>query len=172
MTVLREVDPLGVENRRRHRINRRLYSSLGPNHVWHVDGYDKLKPYGISIHGCIDGFSRRLMWLTAGSTNSDPAVVVQYFIGCIRAVNGFPLILQADPGTENSDMGAIQCTLRHEAGDCFARQHSFRVVKSTFNQRIEAWWSMLRRLKSEWWIRFFHDLELFGLFHRGNVTNL
>ena len=23
-----------------------------------VDGYDKLKPYGFSIHGAIDGFSR------------------------------------------------------------------------------------------------------------------
>lgn len=86
MNVLREVDPHGVEMRRRRRINRRVYSSLGPNHVWHVDGcvlqtykiylsvhgfiaciriwihvlfllsYDKLKPYGFSIHGCIDGY--------------------------------------------------------------------------------------------------------------------
>ena len=39
MNVLREVDPLGVEMRRRRRIKRRVYSSLGPNHVWHVDGY-------------------------------------------------------------------------------------------------------------------------------------
>lgn len=31
---------------------------------------------------------------------------------------------------------------------------------------------MFRRLKSEWWIRFFHDLEMFGLFRRGNVTDL
>ena len=27
----------------------------GPNFIWHMDGYDKLKPYGITIHGCIDG---------------------------------------------------------------------------------------------------------------------
>ena len=27
----------------------------GPNYVWHCDGYDKLKPYGFPIHGCIDG---------------------------------------------------------------------------------------------------------------------
>ena len=25
------------------------------DHVWHVDGYDKLKPYGFPVHGCIDG---------------------------------------------------------------------------------------------------------------------
>jgi len=23
--------------------------------MWHIDGYDKLKPYGFPIHGCIDG---------------------------------------------------------------------------------------------------------------------
>ena len=27
----------------------------GPNYLWHMDGNDKLKPYGFSIHGCIDG---------------------------------------------------------------------------------------------------------------------
>ena len=32
--------------------------SCGPNYVWHIDGYDKLKPFGIAISGCIDGFSR------------------------------------------------------------------------------------------------------------------
>ena len=28
----------------------------GPNYIWHVDAYDKLKPYGMSISGCIDGY--------------------------------------------------------------------------------------------------------------------
>ena len=28
----------------------------GPNYVWHMDGYDKLKPYGFAIHACIDGY--------------------------------------------------------------------------------------------------------------------
>lgn len=31
------------------------YINQGPNFVWHVDGYDKLSPYGLDIHGCIDG---------------------------------------------------------------------------------------------------------------------
>lgn len=26
-----------------------------PNFLWHIDGYDELKPYGFAIHGCIDG---------------------------------------------------------------------------------------------------------------------
>lgn len=34
----------------------------GPNFIWHVDGYDKLTPYGITLHGCIDG------WVTSSFT--------------------------------------------------------------------------------------------------------
>ena len=28
-------------------------SRHGDCHDWHVDGYDKLKPYGFPVHGCI-----------------------------------------------------------------------------------------------------------------------
>ena len=36
--ILREVDPEGVEQRRRKRLSRRRYISFGPNFCWHVDG--------------------------------------------------------------------------------------------------------------------------------------
>ena len=32
------------------------FSRKGPNYLWHMDGYDKLKPYGFCIHGAIDGY--------------------------------------------------------------------------------------------------------------------
>ena len=44
-------------------LRRRKYISSGPSAVWHADGYGKLKPYGFPIHGAIDGFSRRVLWL-------------------------------------------------------------------------------------------------------------
>ena len=47
-------DPEGVQVRTRRRLRRRKYTSPGPNFVWHIDGHDKLKPYGFSIHGDID----------------------------------------------------------------------------------------------------------------------
>ena len=32
------------------------FSSVqGPNWLWHIDRYDKRKPYGFAIHGAIDG---------------------------------------------------------------------------------------------------------------------
>lgn len=71
MSILKELDPEGVAARKSRRLKRRIYYSKvstvkcfdldwclrfqGPNFVWHMDGYDKLSPYGLAIHGCIDG---------------------------------------------------------------------------------------------------------------------
>ena len=49
-SIMREVDPEGVQLRKRRRLHRRTYVSPRPNFAWHADGYDKLKPYGFSIH--------------------------------------------------------------------------------------------------------------------------
>lgn len=42
--------------------------------------YDKLKPCGICIHGVIDGFSRKVLWLEAGVTNNNPEVIAGYLV--------------------------------------------------------------------------------------------
>ena len=65
--ALRIFDPDGVDRWLRHRLQRRQYKGRGPNFIWHIDGYDKLKPFSFSIHGCIDGYSRRIMWLEYGT---------------------------------------------------------------------------------------------------------
>lgn len=52
------IDPESVDRRKKHKLIRRHYVNPGPNFMWHIDGNDKLKPYGFAIHGCIDGFSR------------------------------------------------------------------------------------------------------------------
>ena len=43
-------------------LKRRAYTIPGPNHCWHINGDDKLKPDGFVIHGCIDGYSRKIIW--------------------------------------------------------------------------------------------------------------
>ena len=55
MMLLAIMNADGTRQRKTRRLSRRVYLSKGPNYIWHVDGYDKLKPYGIAIHGCIDG---------------------------------------------------------------------------------------------------------------------
>ena len=57
--IISSLDPEGVQLRTANRLRRRIYRCKAPNHIWHLDGYDKLKPFGFAIHGAIDGFSRR-----------------------------------------------------------------------------------------------------------------
>ena len=47
--ILKVVDPEGVEARSRHRLRRRRYCAKGPNYIWHIDGYDKLKPFVFTV---------------------------------------------------------------------------------------------------------------------------
>lgn len=71
--VLKELDPDGVQERRSRTLRRRMYYTPGPNHSWHVDSHDKLKPYSFPVHDCIDGCSRKVLWLNVCRTNNDPA---------------------------------------------------------------------------------------------------
>uniref|UniRef100_A0A1X7VH64 Integrase core domain-containing protein n=1 Tax=Amphimedon queenslandica TaxID=400682 RepID=A0A1X7VH64_AMPQE len=52
--LLALMNPAGSSMRSSRRLSRKVYLNKGPNDIWHVDGYDKLKPYRIAIHGCID----------------------------------------------------------------------------------------------------------------------
>ena len=73
--IVKQLDPDSVKLRKRRRLHRRRYVADGPNFVWHLDGHDKLKPFGFSIHGCIDGFSQYLIWLEVASSNKKPKLM-------------------------------------------------------------------------------------------------
>ncbi|KAK7893049.1 hypothetical protein WMY93_022201 [Mugilogobius chulae] len=158
------LDPNGVEMRRRRRLRRRQYTVRGPNALWHLDSYDKLKPYGIAINGCIDGFSRHIMWMEAYVTNSDPKVIADYYINTVTRVGGCPQRLRADPGTENAHVRDMQRFLRRNHTDLYAGDQSFIHGCSTANQRIESWWGILRRQCLQHWMDIFHTLKENGDF--------
>ena len=61
-----------MEERRGRVLKRKIYETNDPNDVYHIDGNDKLKKWGFYIHGGVDGFSRKVLWMTVSSTNSDP----------------------------------------------------------------------------------------------------
>lgn len=164
MMLLPLLDPAGSKERSCRRLKRRLYRSKGPNFLWHVDGNDKLKPYGITIHGCIDGYSRRIMWMKCGYTNNNPRVIAQHYIDTVRYVQGVPSLMRVDRGTENSIIAFVQPTLRSQHSDDLSGENSFRYGRSSSNQRIEAWWGFLRARMTDWWITFFRDLRMHGDF--------
>ena len=74
---MKNLDPDGVESRLRKRFGRRRYMVAGPNCIWHIDGYDKLKCYGLCIHSAIDGYSCYILWLEVGPSNDNPMVTVK-----------------------------------------------------------------------------------------------
>ena len=61
----------------------------------------QLKSFGFTIHGCIDGFNRKLIWLFVSTTNNDPRVVANFYIKTIANLDRAPNTLRMDLGTEN-----------------------------------------------------------------------
>jgi len=142
------------------RLHRRTYHASGPHYAWHIDGYDKIKRFGFAIHGCIDGFSRHIIWLKVYTTNNDPRVVAGYFKEALQEYMGCPRIVRADAGTENVRKKIIQERLDGQDG----RRAKYIKGASTSNQRIESFWAHLRRQCLEYWISIFCDLEESGHF--------
>ena len=163
--LVKELDPEGVILRKRRRLCRRKYSNPGPSFIWHIDGYDKLKYYGFSIYGCIDGFSRKIFWLHLGASNKDPNVTVKFHLDTVSEFGGVPRYISANDGTGHSikPMHIYLSSLdsNREESDLLK---SFKIISSPKNQRIEAYWSCLRRDKIGWWKEFFEDLNDLGFF--------
>ena len=170
--IMKALDPEGVERRSQHRLVRRKYHASGPNFIWHIDGYDKLKPFGFCIHGAIDGYSRRIMWLEVDHSNNNPYTIANYFLQCVRRIGGTPTILRSDCGTENCYVAAIQRFFREGHGDTLCGDNSFMYGRSVSNQRIEAWWSTLRKLDTDFWINYFKDLREVGLYCDDDVFHV
>ena len=149
--MLRELDPEGCQERQAKRLKQRAYISTGPNQCWHIDGYDKLKPYGFPIHGCVDGWSRKLLWLHVTRSNNDPKRIGKLYLDTVEKLRGCPMRIRTDHGTENGFVAAAQS---YFLDDISAHKYG----SSPHNQRIEGWWSFYRRSRSTSWINFFKDL--------------
>ena len=165
MKILRELDPEGCKKRKRRKLDRRTYYSAGPNTAWHTDGYDKLKPYGLPIHGCVDGFSRKILWVNVVKTNNNPVVPANFYLRTVAELGMCPALLRTDCGTENGLMAAIQCAFIDDIdAHAYGSSHS--------NQRIENWWSHFRRGYSNWMINFFKELVQSGKLILGHPVHM
>ena len=156
--LLHIIDHEGIMLRKRNRLRRRTYRNSGPDFMWHVDSYDKLKPYGICINGAVDGFSRQVIWMEAYTTSSDPKVVGNYYMDAVNLRKGCPKIMRADRGTENVYIEGMHTFLRYDHPDELAHR-SFRYGPSVHNQRIEWWWGFLRKQCSQFWMNLFQSFK-------------
>ena len=135
--VMKHLDPIGVNTRRRRTLRRQLYYSQGPNWVWRLDRYDKFKPYGFERHGCIDGYSRRVLWVSVIRSNKDPKEVCNLYFNYLLIEKELPQKIVADRDTENINIAGSQRFLRRSHSDNLSGYQSFQFGKSTTNQRIE-----------------------------------
>jgi hypothetical protein len=132
-----------------------------------------LKPFGFCVHGGIDGFSRRILWLEVASTNNDPYVVGRYFADALTEVGGLPNVVRADRGTENVNIEQIQSVLRSGNNDMRAIMNtSFLYGRSTANQRIESWWSKFGSKGMTTWIEHFQALSYAGIIDTSNPLDI
>ena len=160
--LLKICDPEGVNLRARHRLRRRTYINPGPNYTIHLDGYDKLKPFGICIHGAIDGYSRKLLWLEACYSNNNPEIIAGYYLNAVKRIGRVPRRVRGDAGTENVVVRDIQVALRYEHTDNMAAANSFLTGTSPANQRIEQFWGTLRVSFTVFWRNHFKDMADMG----------
>lgn len=78
---LQEINPIGRAFRRRHAIRRRIYSVSNPNQLWHIDGNHKLVRWRMVFHGCVDGFSRAIIYLACIDNNRASSVLSLLLLG-------------------------------------------------------------------------------------------
>ena len=90
-----------VCKRRSRHLKRRRYKSGEPNNTCDADGDDKLKPYGLPIHGAVDGFSRKILWLKVRRSNNNLINPPCFFVEVVKEFGFSPSLLRTDAGTEN-----------------------------------------------------------------------
>ena len=63
--------PNCCQNRSSYTVSRRVYHVPSSNALWHIDGLHCLVRWRIVVHGCIDGYSRKVIYLHASDNNRD-----------------------------------------------------------------------------------------------------
>jgi hypothetical protein len=150
---LTRVDPQNTALRWGIVIARRKYTVPWPNSLWHLDGHRSLIRWGLVVHGCIDGFSRRIMFLKC-SNNNFSQTVLELFMNAIEKNGLWPSRIRVDHGVENVLVCDAMVSARDEG------RGSFIAGPSTRNQRIERLWRDVFRCVCSFFIIYFMQWKM------------
>ncbi|KAJ7176192.1 hypothetical protein C8R43DRAFT_942992 [Mycena crocata] len=147
--------------RRKNRLRRKRFWAAGVNDLWAVDQHDKWKPkFGLALHSGIDPFIGRIHWMQIWWTNSNPRLILSYYLdtveesGCANSISmlystneslDMPLVSQSDPGTENFGLANGHTLLRHLHDPSLEGTLQHRWMLQKKNVMPEIGWSQLRR---------------------------
>ena len=141
--IYRTINPEAVERRKRDlQRYRGEYVVPGPNFIWSIDGYDKLKSFGIEIYACkpcIDAYSRYIVWIYAGISNATAMSCVQQFLDCLERLQYQSRFIRSGRGGETVMLANARFQLQQEAEPGLKFEDCYLYGTSTANQRIEAW---------------------------------
>ena len=138
-------------------VSRRVYRVPWPNSLWHLDGHHSLIRWKLVIHGCIYGFSRRIIYLRCSSNNLAETVLNLFFNAVSRDGDRWPSRIRVDRGVENVLVCDEMVQYRGEG------RASFIAGPSTHNQRIERLWREVYRCVCHLFHYTFYAMESSGL---------
>src|SRR5437763_985243 len=82
------------------RHQRAEFINPGPDHLWCIDGHDKLKAWGIHIYAAIDAYSRKIIWTYVGNANRSRLAVARQYLETAAQLDWCPRFIRADRGQE------------------------------------------------------------------------
>lgn len=118
------------------------------------------------MHGCIDGFSRVVVYL-ACNTNNTSATVLDLFKKAV-VVWGFPSGVRGDMGVENRDVACFMLS-REARGP---GQGSYITGRTVHNCRIERLWRDVYQTVLSVFYGHFMDVESQGILDPDNEEHL
>ena len=123
--MMADLDPDGLDARnlqKRLKRKKKPFESDCPHSLVSLDGHDKLCGYQNwafppAVYGCLDTFSRKILFLFLSYSNSDPLIIGNRYLAYLTETQILPKILRVDKGTETGKMASIHLFLQDKIGD-------------------------------------------------------